>query len=94
MTDRLDMFRETFRTASDKERVEMASRRAMENSIILQLDEVPADQGIAMGIEFILREPLPGEVAEGRDDPLLDVMRDELRSRIVRRFGGKEQTNG
>jgi hypothetical protein len=94
MGDRQDILRETFRTASDKDLVHLASRRAMEQSIILQLDSVPADVGIAMGIEFLLREPLPGEEPEDAKDPTLDAMRDELRIRVAKRFGSRSDNNG
>lgn len=94
MTDHLDILRRTFETAPDGELVNMAAKRAMEQSVILQLQDVPADTGIAMGIEFLLRETMPGEVPEGSEDPLLEAMRDELRSRIVNKFGNRGSQDG
>ena len=91
MTEASNVLRETFRTATDKDLVVMASRRAMEHSVVLQLTDVPADQGIAMGIEFLLREPVPGELPDDvPEDPTLNALRDELRSRVAARFGEKD----
>ena len=91
-----EVFREGLRSALDSDLVHLAAQRAVEQSAVDQLTTVPLVNGMAEGIEFLLREPLPGELPE--DDPgdlVLDALRDELRNRIAQRYPARgDSTNG
>lgn len=90
-----EIIRESLRSATDKELIRLAAKRAVEQSVMSQLTVVPLDEGMVSGMEFLLREPLPGELPRDYPgDPVLDAMRDELRDRIVGRFGSQGVIDG
>ncbi len=85
--DNNEVIRGSFRSASDKELIRFAAKRFIEQDVVRQLTEVSLEDGITEGIEFLLRQPLPGEVPEDAPgDPMLDAARDELRARVAQRF--------
>jgi len=86
--DRNEIVRHGFESASDKELIRFAAKRLVEQDVFSQLTEAPLEDGIAEGIEFLLRQPLPGELPEDLPgDQVLDAVQSELRARIARRFG-------
>lgn len=71
----------------DKQLVSILAKRFTEQSVMMQLMEVTAEDGTAFGIELLLL----GDVQEGRPedrprDVLLDAMIMETRRRIATRF--------
>jgi len=93
-SDRNETIRVTLGSVTDKELIRFAARRCVEQDAADQLTEVSLEDGMVAGIEFLLRQPLPGELPEDLPDPVLDAARDELRARIALKFGESGVLNG